>query len=118
MNARAIPALICSLILVSLAACGGGDRVAFTASAPTPVAMAQPLASPAPMPVASNCNDPSCLGGADALADQYRTGSIERAAVADAASPPAYPNVPSNAITVPEARAPEASGSALATRAR
>ncbi|MCC6072667.1 hypothetical protein ACFSQU_12955 [Massilia sp. GCM10020059] len=110
-----------SLILASLAACGGsGDAVALSAEAPAQIAAspAAPAPSQAPMPVASACNDPSCLGGADGLADQFRAASMERAAQADASAQPGYPNVPSHAMTLAEARMPEALGTATLQRAQ
>ena len=121
MKSRTFRTLFGSLILASLAACGGsGDPVVKTAVAPAPIAAspAAPAPSQAPMPVASACNDPSCLGGADGLADQFRAASMERAAQADAAAQPGYPNVPSHAMTLAEARAPEALGTATLQRAQ
>lgn len=121
MKSRTFRTLFGSLILASLAACGGsGDAVVMTAVAPAPVATspAAPAPSQAPMPVASACNDPSCLGGADGLADQFRAASMERAAQADAAAQPGYPNVPSHAMTLAEARTPEALGTATLQRAQ
>lgn len=115
MKSRTFRTLIASLILASLAACGGsGGGFAVTAAAPAQLA----APAPAPMPVASACNDPSCLGGADGLADQFRTASMERAAQAEEASQPAYPNVPAHAMTLAEARTPEALGTATLQRAR
>lgn len=114
MKSRTLRTLIASLILASLAACGGSSGgVAVTAA---PAQLAAP--APAPMPVASACNDPSCLGGADGLADQFRTASMERAAQAEEASQPAYPSVPAHAMTLAEARTPEALGTATLQRAR
>lgn len=117
MKSRTLRTIFGSLILASLAACGGSaDQVVATAEAP--VLLAAPAAAPAQaMPVASACNDPSCLGGADGLADQYRTASMERAALADAASQPGYPNVPSHAMTLAEAHTPEALGTGTLQRA-
>ena len=43
---------------------------------------------------------------------------MERAAQADAAEQPGYPNVPSGAMTVAQARAPEALGTATLMRAQ
>ena len=119
MKSRTFRTFFGSLILASLAACGGsGDGVVLTAAAPSPYAAATPAPSQAPLPVASACNDPSCLGGADGLADQFRTASMERAAQAEQANQPAYPNVPSHAMTLAEARAPEALGTATLQRAQ
>lgn len=121
MKSRTLRTLLGSLILASLAACGGsGDAVVLTAAAPVaaPTPAAAPAPSQAPMPVASACNDPSCLGGADGLADQFRAASMERAAQADAAAEPGYPNVPSHAMTLAEARMPEALGTATLQRAQ
>lgn len=117
MNSRTLRTLFGSLILASLAACGGSaDTGALAAAAPAQ--LAAPAPSQAPMPLASACNDPSCLGGADGLADQFRTASMERAAVAQAddASQPGYPNVPSQAMTLAEAHTPEALGTATLQR--
>lgn len=116
MKLRTLRTFFGSLILASLAACGGsGDPVVLTAAAPAQ--FAAPAPAQAPMPVASACNDPSCMGGADGLADQYRTASMERAAQADETSQPGYPNVPSHAITLAEAHTPEALGTAVWQRA-
>lgn len=118
MKSRTLRTLFGSLILAALAACGGsGDTGALTAAAPAHIA-ASPAPSQAPLPLASACNDPSCLGGADGLADQFRAASMERAAQADAAAQPGYPNVPSHAMTLAEARAPEALGTATLQRAQ
>lgn len=120
MKSLTLRTLFGSLILASLAACGGsGDALAPTAAAPASIAAAPaPAPSQAPMPLASACNDPSCLGGADGLADQFRTASMERAAQADDAAQPGYPNVPAHAMTLAEARAPEALGTATLQRAQ
>ena len=118
MKSLTLRTLFGSLILASLAACGGsGDALAPTAVAPASIAAA-PAPSQAPMPLASACNDPSCLGGADGLADQFRAASMERAAQVDDAAQPGYPNVPAHAMTLAEARAPEALGTATLQRAQ
>ena len=56
----------------------------------------------------------------DALADQYREATMARQQQlqADSAEQPAYPNVPSTAIVVAEARVPVAFGTAVAAPAR
>ena len=65
MNARTLRSLFASLILASLAACGGNSEPLMAAASPASVAAPAPAATS--MPVASSCSDPSCLGGADAL---------------------------------------------------
>lgn len=67
------------------------------------------------MPVASACSDPSCMS-TDGLADQFRMASMERAAQADDATQPGYPNVPTNAMTLAEAHTPVALGTAALPR--
>lgn len=125
MKSRTVRTLLASLTLAALAACGGeggalvppsGGQAQFAAMAPA--SAAAPAPSPAPLPAASACNDPSCLRAADGLADQFRAASMERAAQADAADQPGYPNVPSTAMTVAEAHAPEALGTATSMRAQ
>jgi hypothetical protein len=126
MNSRTVRTLLASLTLAALTACGGsGGAVVLTAAGQaqfaaqaTAAAPSAPASGEAPMPVASACNDPSCLGGADGLADQFRAASMGRAAQADAADQPGYPNVPSHAMTVAEAQAPEALGTAALMRAQ
>lgn len=125
MNSRTVRTLFASLTLATLAACGGDGGAVVLASggqaqfaSVAPASAAAPAPSPAPLPAAAACNDPSCLGGADGLADQFRAASMERAAQADAADQPGYPNVPSNAMTVAEAHAPEALGTATLMRAQ
>lgn len=117
MKSRTLRTFFGSLILAALAACGGNaEPVALTTEAPAHLTAPAPAPAQA-MPVASACNDPSCLGGADGLADQFRTASIERAAQADEASQPGYPNVPSHAMTLAEAHSPEALGTGTLQRA-
>jgi len=116
MNARTLRPLLASLLVAALAACGGSGEPLLAAAAPAPQALPAPAA--APMPVASACTEPSCLGGADGLADQFRTASMERAGQAGDSSQPAYPNVPAHAMVVAEARIPEMLGSATLQRAQ
>lgn len=119
MKLRTLRTFFGSLILASLAACGGsGDSVVLTAAAPAQFAAPAPVPAQAPMPVASACADPSCMGGADGLADQFRIASMERAAQADEAIQPGYPNVPSHAMTLAEANTPEALGTGTLQRAQ
>lgn len=123
MNSRTVRSLLASLTLAALTACGGsGGAVVLTASGQALFAAAAPATPPAPsqapLPVASACNDPSCQGGADGLADQFRAASMERAAQADAVDQPGYPTVPSTATTVAEAHTPEALGTATLMRAQ
>ncbi|MBZ2206846.1 hypothetical protein [Massilia soli] len=115
MNARTLRTLVASIVLAVLGACGGQHEPMAATAAPAALA-----ATPAPalMPLASACNDPSCLGGADGLADQFRTASMERAAQAQETSQPAYPNVPAHALVVAEARLPELLGTATLQRAQ
>ena len=98
--------------LASLVACGGSSDPLTVAAMPV---AATPAA--ASMPLASACNDPSCLGGADGLADQFRMASMERAAQAQETAP-AYPNVPAHALVVSDVRMPEALGTATLQRVR
>ena len=116
MNSRTFRSFFASLILASLAACGG--NTAPTTVATAPAALAAPAPAPTAMPVASACNDPSCLGGADGLADQFRAASMERAAIAPETAQPGYPNVPAHAMVLAEARVPEALGTATLQRAQ
>ena len=123
MKSRTVRILLASLTLAVLTACGGsGGAVVLTATGQAQFAAAAPAAAPAPsqapLPIASACDDPSCQGGADGLADQFHTASMERAAQAGEADQPGYPNVPSSAMTVAEARAPEALGTATLMRAQ
>lgn len=117
MKSLTLRTLFGSLVLASLTACGGSAE-----TLPLEVAAAPALSTAAPqpsaMPVASACNDPACIGGVDGLADQFRTASMERAALAHETSEPGYPNVPAHALTVAEARAPEALGTAMLQRAQ
>lgn len=114
MNSRTLRILFTSLVVATLAACGGNSDPVMAAAAPAPLA----APAPAAMPVASACNDPSCLGGADGLADQFRAASMERASQAQETSQPAYPNVPAHAMVLAEARMPEALGTATLQRAQ
>lgn len=114
MKSRILRSFFASLMLASLAACGGNSEPLVMAAAPAPLAAPEP----ASMPVASACNDPSCLGGADGLADQFRAASMERAARAPEAVQPGYPNVPAHAMVLAEARVPEALGTATLQRAQ
>ena len=116
MKSRTFRSLFASLILASLAACGGNSEPLTVAAAPAPLAAPAPVATA--MPVASACNDPSCLGGADGLADQFRAASMERASKAPDTAQPGYPNVPAHAMVLAEARIPEALGTATLQRAQ
>ena len=116
MNARTLRIFCVTSVFAALTACGGNSEPLMPAGAPASVAASAPAASS--MPVASACNDPSCLGGADGLADQFRAASMERAAHAQDSAEPAYPNVPTQAIVVAEARMPELLGTATLQRAQ
>lgn len=116
MKSPTFRSFVASLMLASLAACGGNPDPLLAAAAPAP--LAAPAPAPASMPLASACNDPSCLGGADGLADQFRAASMERAAQAPETAQPGYPNVPAQAIVLAEARVPEALGTATLQRAQ
>ena len=113
MNSRILRSLFAALAVTSLAACGGNGDPLVTAA---PAALTAP--APASMPVASSCNEPSCLGRADGLADQFRTASMERAALVQDGTPPGYPNVPVHAVVMAETRAPELLGTATLQRAQ
>ncbi len=116
MTSRTLRSLFATLMLASLAACGGSSDPLVAAAAPAP--LAAPAPAPVAMPVASACNDPSCLGGADGLADQFRAAAMERAAQAPETAQPGYPNVPAHAIVLAEARVSEALGTATLQRAQ
>lgn len=114
------PTLAAVTAAALLSACGGEQSIPHESASPLAMAPA-PYSVPVPSHAGlqgSACAELACHQGPADLADEYRTGAMERAKRDVAAEMPSYPNVPQTAIVIAEAHPAEVLGTAAQTIVR